>query len=460
MLTGIVIQAHPTNEQKRTISQWMGCARFIWNAKCDEDFYLTKFAKRYLPVGTYPKIDQTYCQYKNEDLSPWLSDCPSQILRNSASNWYKTYQNFLKGICGKPKRKKKCQEESIHLTRELFCFEECSDGVTRLFIGTKTNNIGFLSIKNHSSYKEPKSIRIKKKNGRYSVSFCYEDEKEDFLNQSDHLKYLKTLNREQLEKMTIGIDRGIKRPVQSGDETYDFSPEQKKKKQAKERYIKRCQKSISKKKKGSRRRAKKKLKLSKAYEKISNIRKDFCHKTSRSIVNKEESKVIILEDLRTKQMTKKPKAKKDEATGKWAKNNKKSKAGLNRSILDKGWHQMELFLQYKACRAGKALFKVPAHHTSQECADCSHTHPDNRKTQELFFCVSCGHSDNADKNATKVIKKRAIDLILNSGTELSNRGVLLDKGCGAANKTRGANANRAGSKEASKKNVLATTKVA
>ena len=77
------------------------------------------------------------------------------------------------------------------------------------------------------------------------------------------------------------------------------------------------------------------------------------------------------------------------------------------------------------------MFKVPAHHTSQECADCSHIHPDNRKSQELFICDNCGHTDNADKNAEEVIKKRAIKLVLNSGTELSKRGVLLDSGRGA-----------------------------
>ena len=74
--------------------------------------------------------------------------------------------------------------------------------------------------------------------------------------------------------------------------------------------------------------------------------------------------------------------------------------------------------------------------TSQECADCSHIHPDNRKSQELFKCENCGHTDNADKNAAEVIKKRAIKLILNSGTELSKRGVLLDSGRGAKVKVR------------------------
>ena len=49
----------------------------------------------------------------------------------------------------------------------------------------------------------------------------------------------------------------------------------------------------------------------------------------------------------------------------------------------------------------------------------------------MFVCVSCGHTDNADKNASEVIKKRAIKLILDSGTELSERGVLFDSGRGA-----------------------------
>ena len=150
-------------------------------------------------------------------------------------------------------------------------------------------------------------------------------------------------------------------------------------------------------------------------------------------------------------MTRKAKPKRDESGTKWVRNNRRQKAGLNRSILDKSWHQIESYILYKSYRAGKAVFKIPAHYTSQECADCGHTHPDNRKTQELFACGCCGHSDNADRNAAEVIRKRAINFILDSGTELSNRGVLLDSGRGAIHKTREANATRARGKEASKK---------
>ena len=175
MLMGIRLRAHPTKQQKLTLSQWMGCARFIWNAKCEEDQYLSVYAKKYLPVGTYAPIDQKYSQYKSDDLSPWLKKCPSQILRNSVSNWMDTYRRFLKGECGKPKRKKKGDSGSIHLTKELFALRLCDDGVTRLFIGSKTKNIGFLSLKIHARFATPNSIYIKKKNGKYWVSFCYED---------------------------------------------------------------------------------------------------------------------------------------------------------------------------------------------------------------------------------------------------------------------------------------------
>ena len=231
------------------------------------------------------------------------------------------------------------------------------------------------------------------------------------------------------------MDRGVSRPVQCGSDVYDFTKEQKTHKIRKEKYIKKQQKRLAKQQKGSNQRVKTRCKIAKSHKKITNIRKDFCHKTSHAMVNDKKIKVIIFEALKAKNLTKKPKAKPNEKGG-WDRNNAKAKAGLNKAILDKGWHKLEAFTKYKAKRAGKAFFKVPAPFTSQECADCSHIHPDNRKSQELFKCENCGHTDNADKNAAEVIKKRAIKLILNSGTELSKRGVLLDSGRGAKVKVR------------------------
>ena len=124
-------------------------------------------------------------------------------------------------------------------------------------------------------------------------------------------------------------------------------------------------------------------------------------------------------NLKLKNMTKRAKPKVCEITGKWLKNGARAKSGLNKALLGVGLYQFEQLLTYKMRMADKPLFKVAPHHTSQECAHCGHIHPSNRITQSDFKCQACGHSDNADHNAAVVIRKRAINLILNSGTELA-----------------------------------------
>jgi len=464
MLLGIRLLAHPTEQQKIILSQWMGCSKLIWNAKCEDERYMTQYAVKYCPIKTYAPIDQSYSQYKNKELTPYLFDCPSQILRNSATNWFDTYKKFIQGECGKPRRKlANDQEGSIHLTRELFYFEKCADGNTRLFIGAKTNNIGYLSVKIHKNYSHPNSIYIKKKNGRYWVSFCYGEKSEDSWSfNKDNLEWLKNQKEEFLIEHTVGIDRGVAIPVQAGDTAYNFTYEQQRKKEKYQKRIKHVQKNLSRKKYKSNRYNKNKLHLAKKHQKIANINQDFCHKTSHSIVSNPKNKIIILEDLKTKNMTKKPAPKiatTNPITGTrtYAANKAAAKAGLNQAILDKGWYRIENFIKYKSQKFGKAFFKIAANGTSQECAACGHTHSDNRKTQAEFICQVCNHSDNADHNAALVIIKRAIKLLLHPGTGLSKRGVLtpnLDIGRGAKSKTQSVlRTVSASGKEASKKKI-------
>lgn len=428
MLLGVYFKANPTPHQKLILSQWMGCSRSIWNAKCDEERYYSTFARKYYPIGIYAPIDQTTAQFKNKELSPWLYACPSQIIRNSAVNWYRTFQKFMKGQCGKPNRKPKTDKGSIHLTRELFRFEQDENGTTRLFIGTKTNNIGYLSFKAHRLYQIPNSIYIKKARGKYTVSFCYEKDvgNDEFSTDQEHLVYLKNASNDYLNKYVVGIDRGIVIPVQAGDQSFKLTPAQEKKKAKTEKFIKRLQRKLARQtQKSSQRRKKTKHRMAKHYAKCANIRKDFCHKTSHALVNS-DAKIFIFEDLKTANMTKAP-APKQDAHGKFISNKAKQKAGLNKAILNIGWHLIEVFTRYKAIKAGKVLFKISAAHTSQECANCDRIHPDNRRSQELFHCVYCSHVDNADRNASLVIKKRAIKLFLNTGTVLSDKGVLTSK---------------------------------
>ena len=434
MLTGIQLRAYPTEHQKLILSQWMGCARFIWNAKCDEDKYFRGFASKFTPFSDYYETqDQKYSHFKSDELSAWLKDCPSTIQKNSTVNWFNTLKKSIKGLCGRPKRKKKTDKGSIYLTSDLFEFRT-DNKKRKLFIGGKKFNIGALNFKAHADFNEPKSLYIRKERGQYFISFCYEDGLEqDSFTPKEHLNYLRGVTEEQLQKTVVGIDRGVTIPVHAGYEQFDFSKEQKNHLSKADRYIKRLQKKLARQEKGSNRRAKTKYRIAVHHAKKANIRKDFAHKTSHALVNG-FGMVFVFEKLNTKQMTRKPKPKKDES-GRFIPNKAKAKAGLNRAILNVGWHRIATFLKYKAAKSGKAVFTVNASYTSQECASCGHTHPDNRKSQEKFKCVSCGYSDNADHNASIVIKNRAIKLILDSGTLLDDN-YLSSSGRGGIRKTK------------------------
>ena len=429
MLTGIRFKAYPDAEQAETLSQWIGCARVIWNAKCDEDDYLRTFARKYLTKGTFPALNKEYSHFKSEETA-WLSQCPSQLLRNSATIWHKTYTNFLKGICGRPQRKKKQKGNYIWLTRELFQIEQVA-GVWQLRIGSKTNTIGILPVKWHKKPKKlPNSIWIKVINGRWNVSFSYQNDiYEPKLNSLDeHLGWLRDATDVQLDKWVVGIDRGVARPVQTPDRC--FAPDAKAiaKQEKRERYIKRFQQKLARQQIGSatqkesNKRKETKRKIADLHRKTRQVREDFLHQTSRTLVN--TSKVIVLEDLSLKNMTKRAKPKQCPFTGKWLRNNAAAKSGLNKALLGVGLFKLESFLSYKMYQANKPMFKVSAYNTSRECAVCGHTHEANRPSQSTFHCQTCGHTDNADRNAACVIKKHAILLIKHSGTGLSERGVL------------------------------------
>lgn len=61
----------------------------------------------------------------------------------------------------------------------------------------------------------------------------------------------------------------------------------------------------------------------------------------------------------------------------------------------------------RRCEENRVSFRtVDARYTSQTCSVCGHREKANRPTQESFLCQNCGHSDNADINAAKVILGR------------------------------------------------------
>ena len=165
--------------------------------------------------------------------------------------------------------------------------------------------------------------------------------------------------------------------------------------------LKQAQRSLSRKKRGSCNRKRAKARLSKMHQKLMNQRHNHLHQTSAAIVKK--AKHIATEKLQTKNMTKKPQAKKDEK-GHYLPNRARAKAGLNRSILDSSPGKFFSQLRYKAAEAGIQWSEISTRKVkpSQTCSGCGEQHK-KELSQRIHDCSTCGLRLDRDINAARVM---------------------------------------------------------
>ena len=371
-LCGVKFKAHPTHEQKRVLSQWMGAGRFIYNAKVAEHEYFRTFKAHSLAlVGVPVPVDQCYAQFKTEQ-TLWLKDIPSQVLRNAAYRWREAYQRHLVGLAERPVRKRKGNRDSVWLTSELFELNPQRDEQTgdvtgyQLVIGTKTNQIGALSFDARREFQSPNSITVSRRNGEYFVSFNYEDGQEVATEEELQAEYSQ-MDEASLDPITVGLDRGVVIPVYPSEgEPFEFTPEQKHTLDHCDRHINRQQKRLSRQVKGSRRRERTRRKLARYHARKADVRRDFAHQTSHRLATSDHQ-IFVVEDLKIKNMTASPTPQPTADGSGYEPNGATAKAGLNRSILAVAWGMVVTFLKYKALRRRKLVISVSPHQSSQEC---------------------------------------------------------------------------------------------
>ncbi len=160
-----------------------------------------------------------------------------------------------------------------------------------------------------------------------------------------------------------------------------------------------AQQALSSKQRGSHRRKKAVQRVVKCHRKIANQRKDFQHKASRKLVNRYQ--VMVFEDLKTANLTKRPKPKQDEATRQYLPNGASAKAGLNKSILDAGWATFTEMVSVKAAWAGRTVIFVNPFMTSQLCSGCGAVV--KKDLSERWHSCSCGTELDRDTNSAKLI---------------------------------------------------------
>jgi putative transposase len=122
--------------------------------------------------------------------------------------------------------------------------------------------------------------------------------------------------------------------------------------------------------KGSRRRDKVLGKAARRSARIASVREDFLRKTAFQIA-KAPPEVVALEDLNLKGMSKRAKARKDEATGKWLRNGAAQKSGFNKAMANAGFGNLKVYTEPALHKLGKMLVAAPAHHSSRGCRTAS-----------------------------------------------------------------------------------------
>ncbi len=183
MQSGVKFRCYPGSILSRPLSQWIGCQRFVYNAKVGEDEYFRTFRNHSLALtGLHTPADQQYSQFKDKDLTPFLYDVPSQILRNGAYRYIQGHSRFRQGLAQRPTRRRKHGRQTVMITKELFRFiptgkiTKSKDGdiiERKLILGTEKSPIGELKFEAHRPYGIPNSIAVSRHNGEWHVSFNY-----------------------------------------------------------------------------------------------------------------------------------------------------------------------------------------------------------------------------------------------------------------------------------------------
>jgi putative transposase len=232
-----------------------------------------------------------------------------------------------------------------------------------------------------------KNITIARRSGLWTVSCQYVRE---------------IVDPEPSQLSAVGIDRGVVvfAALSNGAQIAPAACGKKARKA-----LARAQRKLSRKKIGSNNRRKQVRRVARLHARVARARKDFLHKASHHVAQNHGT--VVLEKLEVANMVRSA-AGTLENPGR----NVRQKSGLNRAILDQGWHTFRVLLDYKLRERGGRLIEVPAAYTSLTCAVCGRIDAASRVSQSRFVCAACGHTTNADENAAINILRRADSPVL------------------------------------------------
>ncbi len=375
MLKAIKIRIYPDSVQKDFISKQLGCCRLIYNKLLD---YKKTQYKEYKQNTSLSQLGKYLTNLKKQDEYLFLNDVYAMCLAQTMQDLLKAYDNFFKLHKGYPKFKsKKDTKQSCRFTNLIFRGKKKING-NRITLIKQLTNILFKCSRKEEIYLNHNEKYI------HSVTLTKTSTNKYYL--SILIDY-NIIQKEKLDTV-IGLDLGIKDfIVDSNRNRYEnkhFYKNQEKK-------LKKLQRQLSKKQKGSNNRNKLKIKLAKVHEKISNQRNTYLHQITSKLVN--ENQIICIEDLNVKGMM--------------------SNHKLAKSIQELSLYEFRRQLEYKCRWYGRQLIIIDRFYpSSKTCHNCGYIYKDLKLSEREWICPHCGKEIDRDYNASLNILDNGLKQIL------------------------------------------------
>ena len=347
---------YPTDEQKQILARTFGCCRYVYNWALRErtDAYYKRGERL-----SYEDTAQRLVLLKKREETSWLDEVSSVPLQQALRNLDRAFRNFFEGRAHYPTFKRKRDQQSATYASNAFSWDGKS-----LTLAKMDEPLAIVWHRPLPDGCKPSSVTLTKDEAeRYFVSIVVEED-------------IKAL--EVTPKM-VGLDLGLKSMViESSGQTHGnpkfFAKDEKK--------LAKAQRRLAKKKKGSKNRAKARLKVARLHKKIADRRRDYQHKLSTKIIR--ENQVVCIESLQVKNMVK--------------------NHSLAKAISDVGWSEFVRQLEYKAEWYGRTLVKIDKWYpSSKRCFDCRHILDSLTLDVRAWTCPECGVHHDRDINAAKNI---------------------------------------------------------
>ena len=349
MLKAFKYTLSPNIKQQMVLNKTFGCVRYFWNKQVE---LFNSYNKDSNPIVNF----KTSTEIRKEN--GWMLEVSAAAIQQKEMDFKEfkkqRFSSTRKKKIGNPSFKKRNDRQSFRLPNQKFTVLENHIRLEKI---GKVKIIKDRELPN--GYKLMSVTVSKDTTGKYFASVLIETEIPHF---------------EKTGKQ-VGIDVGLKEFATLSNGDVIANPKWFRNNQAKLKKLQR----LSKKKKGSSRYKKNKLKVARLHKKTANQRDWFLHNVSTKIVK--DFDIISIEDLNVSGMIK----------------NRK----LSKSIADVSFAKFFSMLDYKCKWYGKEIVKIPRFApSSKTCSSCGNVKKELKLSERIYNCDVCGHLQDRDLNAS------------------------------------------------------------